>query len=51
VLTSSSAANLIDGPIHVQRAPVQIRHYFAFSLFSAICLCPATGRWIAFDFI
>lgn len=34
---------MIDGPIHVEQAPVRIRHYFAFSLFSTLCLCPATG--------
>jgi len=22
-----------------------VRHYFVFSLFSAICLCPATGKY------
>lgn len=42
--STSSSAVLIDGPIHVQQAPVQIRHHFVFSLFSALCLCPATGR-------
>jgi len=40
---SSSSVILIDGPIQVQSAPVNIRHYFVFSLFSFICLCPATG--------
>jgi hypothetical protein len=40
----SSSAVLIDGPVDVKQPPVQIRHYFVFSLFSAICLCPATGR-------
>jgi len=40
---TSSAAVLIDEPIHVQQAPVRIRHYFVFSLFSALCLCPLTG--------
>ncbi|CAF0974352.1 unnamed protein product [Adineta steineri] len=38
---STDAGN--DGLIHVQQAPPNIRHYFVFSLFSAICLCPATG--------
>jgi len=40
---STSSAILIDGPIHIHQAPVRIRHYFVFSLFSALCLCPATG--------
>jgi len=40
---SSSSAVLIDGPMHVQNVAVRVRHYFLFSLFSAICLCPATG--------
>ncbi|CAF1215248.1 unnamed protein product [Rotaria sordida] len=39
----SSSPILIDGPIDVQQAPARVRHYFMFSLFSAICLCPATG--------
>ena len=43
-LAPSSSSVLVDGPIHVQQAPVRIRHYFVFSLFSALCLCPATGK-------
>ncbi|CAF1400776.1 unnamed protein product [Adineta steineri] len=39
--SSSDAGN--DGLVHAQQAPANIRHYFVFSLFSAICLCPATG--------
>ncbi|CAF0725176.1 unnamed protein product [Rotaria sp. Silwood1] len=41
--TPSSSAVFIDGSINIQQPPVRIRHYFVFSLFSAICLCPATG--------
>ncbi|CAF2312569.1 unnamed protein product [Rotaria sp. Silwood2] len=41
--TPSSSAVLVDGPVDVQQPAVRIRHYFVFSLFSAICLCPATG--------
>ncbi|CAF2059809.1 unnamed protein product [Rotaria magnacalcarata] len=40
---SSSSGVYLDEPIRVQEAPARIRHYFVFSLFSAICLCPATG--------
>jgi hypothetical protein len=43
-LAPSTSSVLVDGPIHVQQAPVRIRHYFVFSLFSALCLCPATGK-------
>jgi len=43
-LVSSSSDILIDGPIHNQQAPTRIRHYFVFSLISALCLCPATGK-------
>ncbi|CAF3963416.1 unnamed protein product [Rotaria sp. Silwood2] len=42
--TPSSSAVLVDGPVDVQQPAVRIRHYFVFSLFSAICLCPATGN-------
>jgi len=35
---------LLDESVHAKQAPVRIRHYFVFSLFSAICLCPITGR-------
>jgi len=41
--TPSPSVILIDAPIHVQEAPIRVRHYFVFSLFSALCLCPATG--------
>ncbi|CAF3365711.1 unnamed protein product [Rotaria socialis] len=40
---SSSSGVYLDEPIRVQETPARIRHYFVFSLFSAICLCPATG--------
>ena len=42
-IVPSTSTVMIDGPIRVEQAPVRIRHYFAFSLFSALCLCPATG--------
>ncbi|UJR25823.1 hypothetical protein I4U23_007173 [Adineta vaga] len=32
-----------DGAMRAQIAPPRVRHYFVFSLFSALCLCPATG--------
>ncbi|CAF1233468.1 unnamed protein product [Adineta ricciae] len=42
--TPSSSAILLDhSSVQVQRQPAKIRHYFVLSLFSAICLCPATG--------
>jgi hypothetical protein len=43
-IAPSSSAIAIDGPIHVEQAPIRVRHYFVFSLFSALCLCPATGN-------
>ncbi|UJR23085.1 hypothetical protein I4U23_026108 [Adineta vaga] len=41
----SPSAILLNGSssIHIQRNPARIRHHFVFSLFSALCLCPATG--------
>ncbi|CAF1021664.1 unnamed protein product [Adineta steineri] len=41
--TPSSSAILIDGPNYLKQNPGRIRHHFLFSLFSVICLCPATG--------
>lgn len=45
VVAPASSVILVDEPIQVHEVPVRIRHYFVFSLFSAICLCPATGEW------
>ena len=38
-----SSGVYLDEPVRIQEAPVRVRHFFVFSLFSAICLCPATG--------
>ncbi len=46
LIAPSSSMLALDAPVHIQPAPVRIRHYFVFSLFSAICLCPATGNQI-----
>ncbi|CAF2215433.1 unnamed protein product, partial [Rotaria magnacalcarata] len=37
------SSEFIHESLHFQKQSVRIRHYFVFSLFSAICLCPATG--------
>ncbi|CAF0910019.1 unnamed protein product [Adineta ricciae] len=39
----SSTDSTNDGIIRTQVAAPRVRHYFVFSLFSALCLCPATG--------
>ena len=41
----SSTDSTNDGIIRTQVAAPRVRHYFVFSLFSALCLCPATGKW------
>lgn len=50
-IASGTSAILMNEPIHLEPAPVRIRHFFIFSLFSSICLCPATGKtYIVFPF-